>query len=308
MFLDGEPPGGQTGPDLVLHFGGLPTSKRLQQYLAGCRRVEYIKIQDHTRRIDPDRLETDRIIGDFDQIADRIIEVCGNKTRSGWSRGFSKREAACRRHLEDYFRDSRLGEPAAAYFTGMWLDDNDALFLSNSMPVRDADSYIPVRTGQIPVGANRGASGIDGIIASASGFAAGCRRRTTLLTGDLAFLHDLGSLALAARAEYPVVIVVVNNNGGGIFSFLPISGFPDVFERYFGTPHGFNFRSAAELFGLPYYSPADVGQYKSVYAEAVASNRSAVIEIRTDRRENREDHKRLSDGMARIRFSGSEED
>jgi 2-succinyl-5-enolpyruvyl-6-hydroxy-3-cyclohexene-1-carboxylate synthase len=308
LFLDGESSGSLPGPDLVLHFGGLPTSKRLKRYLVERRACEYIKIQDHTRCIDPDRLETERIVGDENQIAGRLVELIGNKTTGAWALDFSRRETACRHHLQHHFHDSRLGEPAAAYFAGEWLDNNDALFLSNSMPVRDADSFIPKRTGRIPVGANRGASGIDGIIASACGFAAGCRRRTTLLVGDLAFLHDLGSLALAARAEYPVVIVVINNNGGGIFSFLPISGYPDVFENYFGTPHGFNFRSASEMFGLPWCSPADINQYKQAYTEAINSNRSAVIEIRTDRGENRRDHELLRDGLTRTLSSGNEKD
>jgi 2-succinyl-5-enolpyruvyl-6-hydroxy-3-cyclohexene-1-carboxylate synthase len=308
LFLDGEPSGGLSGPDLVLHFGGLPTSKRLQQYLARHRGVEYIKIQDHTRCIDPDRLETERIAGDIDRIAGRLGDAIGNTTGGAWARSFSKLERASGRYLQHYFRDGRLGEPATAYFTGVWLDNNDALFLSNSMPVRDADSFMPARTGQIPVGANRGASGIDGVIASACGFAAGCRRRTTLLIGDLAFLHDLGSLALAASAEYPVLIVVFNNNGGGIFSFLPISGYPDVFEKYFGTPHGLEFRPAAEMFGLPWYSATSVDEYKTAYTDAVAGCSSAVIEIRTNRGDNRQDHDSLREGLSSILSSGLEKD
>ena len=88
----------------------------------------------------------------------------------------------------------------------------DGLFLGNSMPIRDADSFagcivrresdeIPVMS-DVPqdlgarVAANRGASGIDGIISSAAGFAFGLKRAVTLLIGDVSFLHDINGLNL----------------------------------------------------------------------------------------------------------------
>lgn len=54
--------------------------------------------------------------------------------------------------------------------------------------------------------------------------------QVTLLIGDLALLHDVGSLHACVRAAAdqlgvlvpPITIVVVNNGGGGIFSFLPV--------------------------------------------------------------------------------------
>jgi isochorismate synthase/2-succinyl-5-enolpyruvyl-6-hydroxy-3-cyclohexene-1-carboxylate synthase/2-succinyl-6-hydroxy-2,4-cyclohexadiene-1-carboxylate synthase/O-succinylbenzoate synthase len=76
-----------------------------------------------------------------------------------------------------------------------------------------------------PVAANRGASGIDGVISSAAGFASGLQKPTTLLIGDVSFMHDSNGLMLlrAQPPGAPVTVVLVNNGGGGIFSFLPIA-------------------------------------------------------------------------------------
>eukprot|EP00980_Cylindrotheca_fusiformis_P013254 scaffold3373_cov137-Cylindrotheca_fusiformis.AAC.14 len=70
-----------------------------------------------------------------------------------------------------------------------------SLFLSNSMPVRDGEAFlyplVNLGIGSANQGAivdaavNRGASGIDGIISSAAGFADSTNRRTTLLIGDV---------------------------------------------------------------------------------------------------------------------------
>ncbi len=91
-----------------------------------------------------------------------------------------------------------------------------------------------------PVSANRGASGIDGVLSTAAGFAAGLARPATLLLGDLSFLHDVNGLALLRSSEMapPLVVVLINNRGGGIFSFLPVAGAVghEAFERLWGTP------------------------------------------------------------------------
>ena len=96
------------------------------------------------------------------------------------------------------------------------------------------DMYASVEGSNVEVSANRGASGIDGTIASACGFAVGLNKPVTLLLGDLAFLHDLNSLAMLKQLSKPFVIVILNNDGGGIFSFLPIAEFPKQFEKFFG--------------------------------------------------------------------------
>lgn len=77
-----------------------------------------------------------------------------------------------------------------------------AVFLGNSMPIRDADMYAcnfnwVERTQDevifsselachfIQVAANRGASGIDGLLSTAVGFAVGCNKRVSGLNFDL---------------------------------------------------------------------------------------------------------------------------
>jgi len=280
-------------PDMVIHIGGLPTSKRLNQFLHRYRGIDYIKIQNHDRTIDPDRLETDRIVGDPDEFIEELILNLQQENNSSNNKNWQDAEAECSRLLQDYFDNGSLSEPAVAWQIGKVITDGEALYLSNSMPVRDADGFIIPVLKDIPVGANRGASGIDGVIASACGFAAGSRRPTTLLIGDLAFIHDLNSLDIAARSDYPVVIVVINNNGGGIFHFLPVVKFQDAFEDYFGTPHGLSFERAAEMFDLPYYHPATIDRFQSFYRQARNNGKSAVIEITIDRRENFAEHEAI---------------
>ena len=48
----------------------------------------------------------------------------------------------------------------------------------------------------MPIACNRGASGIDGVLSTAAGYAAGLRRGVTLVIGDVSFLHDCNGLSL----------------------------------------------------------------------------------------------------------------
>src|SRR5690606_36179020 len=157
--------------------------------------------------------------------------------------------------LDEAFGDDALTEPRAARVVAAAVPEGGGLVAAASMPVRDLDAFAAAGGAGVRVAANRGASGIDGTVATAAGFARGLARPTALLVGDLALLHDLRGLALLRKGP-PVVVVAVNNDGGGIFSFLPVAEAEGVpFEAVFGTPHGLGFEHAARMFGLPYARP-----------------------------------------------------
>lgn len=293
LYLDDERLTESFRPELVIHIGGLPTSKRLNQFLHHCKGIDYIKIQNHNRTIDPDHLETDRIVADPDEFIEELIPHLRTSGDSSKNKNWQDAEAECSRLLQTYSDKGSFSEPAVAWQVGEMISGGESLYLSNSMPVRDADGFIKPVSKDIPVGANRGASGIDGVIASACGFAAGSRRPTTLLIGDLALIHDLNSLDIAARSDYPVIIIVINNNGGGIFHFLPVSQFLKTFEEYVAAPHGLSFEYAAEMFDLPYYHPATIDKFQSFYRQARNNGKSAVIEITIDRRGNFAEHEAI---------------
>jgi 2-succinyl-5-enolpyruvyl-6-hydroxy-3-cyclohexene-1-carboxylate synthase len=161
------------------------------------------------------------------------------------------------------------------------------------MPVRDFDMYSSGLPGNSSISANRGASGIDGTLACAAGFAAGLKKPVTLVLGDLALVHDLNSLALLTSSAFPVTVIVINNQGGGIFSFLPVSKYPHVFEPYFGTPHQFTFKQAAAMFGLRYSQPQTVKDFVHQYKKYSRTEKSTLIEIGTDRKKNFSLHRDL---------------
>ena len=187
--------------------------------------------------------------------------------------------------------ENGLSEPLVARLVSREILAGHGIVVASSMPIRDLDAFGAADGVPVPVVANRGASGIDGTVATAAGYARGSGRPVTLLIGDLALLHDLNSLAMLR--DLPVTVVVLNNDGGGIFSFLPVARHEDFFEPYFGTPQNVGFGAAAALFDLGYERPTTAEEFVSAYRKASSGGGAVLIEVETDRGENVEVHRRI---------------
>ncbi|RMF56348.1 MAG: hypothetical protein D6748_13745, partial [Calditrichaeota bacterium] len=205
------------------------------------------------------------------------------------------------------FEENFLTEPGLAWTVSRSIPEDSALFLASSMPVRDFDMYA-FPSGITRVAANRGASGIDGTIASAVGYSRGLETPVIAVLGDLALLHDMNSLHLLRELSHPMKIVVINNHGGGIFSFLPIREQKDIFETYFSTPHNFSFSPIAEMFSLNYFQPENSAELKNILA--TTSSEHVLIEIFSDKEKNWQEHTQLQktirkklDSMLRVNFA-----
>ena len=270
-------------PQAVIHLGGRLVSKRLGRALAAARPGVYVQVDPSPARVDPDALATHRIVAPVEAVA--AAWAPGAPTgAAGWRDAWSAASRAAGSVLDDLD-----GEPGIARAVARSLQPDEALVVAASMPIRDLEAFAPADGVRARVFANRGASGIDGTVATAAGVARGTGGRALLLIGDLALLHDLTSLALL-RDGPPVTVVVVNNDGGGIFHRLPIAAGPgalaaSTFERMFGTPHGLGFADAARLFGLAYHAPGTMPDLETALDAARLSGASALVEIRTGRSE-----------------------
>ncbi len=143
----------------------------------------------------------------------------------------------------------------------------DALYFAASAMVRVADEWVPPRS--VRVFANRGLAGIDGTVSTAIGVALTQPGLTRALVGDLAFLHDVGGLAVPEVEALPSIqFVVVNDRGGTIFRGLEVAGSdPDLFRRVVETPHSVHLPAVAQAYGWPFVRVDDVAELPRILAE-----------------------------------------
>ena len=286
----------QSKPDFIVHFGGAYTSKRLLNYVNDSA-IYYISVKETPERIDPNNqvsIEIITNIGAFCQSFNAPKIGLNDQWLNTWQR-LEKRTAGSLIHLLN--NQSQLSEPATSYQLSKLIPSNHALMLANSMSIREMEMFAAPGHFQGKIFANRGSSGIDGLLATSAGYGAGSGAPVTVLIGDLAFLHDLNSLQLIKISEQPIIIIVINNDGGGIFSFLPVKNEADVFEPFFGTPHGLTLEHAASMFDLSYSNPADMDEFQTIYTSATNRGESILIELITDRGENHRFHQRIFEDL-----------
>ncbi len=285
-------------PDVVLHVGGALVSKRLQGFLdqAG---AEYLRLSGHPLRHDPGHLARRHVACDIAATCHELERAVHGTT--GPPTKLIQIDKAVGAAVDTWLaQGDGLNEIYVARAVSTLLPPGGTLFLGNSMPVRDMDMFGTPRGEAVPVFANRGASGIDGNIATAAGIARASAGCTVAVMGDLTALHDLNSLALLPGLTSPFVLVVTNNGGGGIFSFLPVANQTDVFERHFATPHGWGFASMAKAFGIRYHAPPSRKSFEEALRAAMAEDGPTMIEVRTDREENAALHHAIQAKLSRL--------
>lgn len=270
----------QHRPEVVVTLGKPGLSRPLVSLLR--RAEEHIVLAPALDRWpDPVRSAT--------QVAQEI-EIPVVSGDESWLRSWRSADLAAREAVDALLDETdEVTEPRLARDLVAGIPGGSLLFAAASMPIRDLDQTMRPRRG-IRILANRGASGIDGLISTAIGAALAHSGRSYALLGDLAFLHDQNGLILGAEEPRPdLALVVVNNSGGGIFSLLPQAGIPDGFERVFGTPHQVDLAHVAAANGLPYTRLESA----TALPKALAGEGLRVIEARTDREANAELHGRM---------------
>jgi len=281
--------------DGILHLGGRVTSQKYYDFILKQAPAEYIMVINHALRNDPNHQVSLRVESSVGNFIETVIGLIKPRKPSANLKILSKANKLADKTIEEFLsRQDKPSEPSIARAVSQMIPEDSGLFLSNSMPIRDMGNYADFKGKFVKVNGNRGASGIDGIIASAAGYAKGLDKPVTLMIGDLAALHDMNSLAMLRDLSVPLVIVVLNNGGGAIFSFLPIAEFKEGFEKFWGTPHSYTLAGVASTFELNYSQPMDMAHFKKAYAQALKSQTSTIIEIITSREENLRLHQSLS--------------
>jgi 2-succinyl-5-enolpyruvyl-6-hydroxy-3-cyclohexene-1-carboxylate synthase len=271
-------------PDTVIRVGDLPTCKPLRQWLGGLDGTRQVAFDPEGAWQDPAAVVGELL--DADPAA-WARSIAGPLRASAWLEAWRRADDAAAEAIAAELGDA-ICEPAVARALAA-LPSEVTVFTASSMPVRDIESFWPVRDAPPRVLAHRGANGIDGTLAAAFG-AAAAGGRVVVHLGDVALAHDLGALLSASRLDLGLTIVLIDNAGGGIFDFLPVASQTDAFEEHVATPTGLEAERVAALFGLEYERVEALG--------AIREAPGTLLHVRTDRAENVALHRRLHEAVA----------
>ena len=277
--------------DFIIRVGKPVISKKLNQWLTRTNAFQILVQNNDKIDVFPTPPHISYEISANDFFRSLVNEPTVN--RKDWIERWHCIEAQSRKAITQHMSQA-TDESAFVSTLIQKLTKDDALFVSNSMPIRDVDNLL--FDSEVEVYANRGANGIDGVISTALGMAV--HKRVTLLIGDLAFYHDMNGLLMAKLNDIHINIVILNNDGGGIFSYLPQkTAAEQYFERLFGTPTGLNFEYTAMLYDFSFKRLNNITDFSQV---SFSNMNSYIYEMITNREDNLEQHQLLYQKLSEI--------
>ena len=266
-------------PESVLRFGAMPVSRALSEHLEAAEAATVV-VADHHRRLDPLHRTVEQVVACPRRFCEGLAEAVAAPPPADWATAYASAEqraagaAAALPTGEAPAEDEVIRELAEG------LPDGATLFCGASLAVRDLDNHLPVAPRRLRVVGNRGASGIDGGIATTLGLAAAEPGPMVALLGDLAFAHDLNALLDSGGLD--ATFIVLHNAGGAIFETLPQAGLPE-FEKAWLTPAALDLERAAALYGTGFRRVERPAEFAPALEAALARSGVDLIEVRLDR-------------------------
>ncbi|MCK3655134.1 2-succinyl-5-enolpyruvyl-6-hydroxy-3-cyclohexene-1-carboxylate synthase [Pasteurellaceae bacterium Macca] len=262
--------------DIVIQFGSHLVSKRVNQFLSAFK-GEYWLVDSAQSYLNPYAHRQTRFVAK----AHHFMRVHPPLRQKPWLLEPLAISQFCAEFIENQV-GGNLNEASFAHHIERVLPANGNLFLGNSLFVRLVDALCKLPE-SYPVFTNRGASGIDGLIATFAGIAKGSEQPTVGVIGDISALHDLNSVALLSQIKHPSILFVINNNGGAIFDMLPVDG--KVKEKFYRLTHNIEFSQIATMFGLEYLRPYTWADLASKLKQAYTRRGVTLVEIKVNDQE-----------------------
>ena len=281
-------------PNIIIRFGSMPVSKVLTLFLKEHKDIEQLVVDGGGGFRDPNQLTSEMIYCEEVLFCKKLVSYLPGCSINHELVSWQNINRLTKTALGKIEGASHLSEGKLFALLGNLLPEDAVLFIGNSMPIRDLDTFFHVQHKKITIFANRGANGIDGTLSTALGVGAVKKAQPLyLIVGDLTFFHDLNGLIAAKQFNIPITVVLINNNGGGIFSFLPQAEHKKHFELLFGTPLDLDFTHIATMYNGQYISIQSWCELEQKLSKKNGENPIRIMEIKTNRENNLTEHRNL---------------
>ena len=273
--------------DCIIFIGDRVVSSRIYSILSKTKALQ-IKIIDRDIHSDPTHTVSVKLLGSIEYTVTLLTQKLEHHyvRESYFFESLLNRSSHILKVVQLYFSQQEvLSSAVAVTYIINHIPQEYGMYVSNSMSIRLLNDFM---FKSFLVAGNRGASGIDGTLASAIGYANSLERPVVFFIGDLSLVHDINSLYLLQKSKVPLFIILINDNGGGIFSVLPFSKektFSDIFEEAFIVPHNTNFESIVNGFNVEYYKSTTIESLIngiSFALDKILQNKSVVLELALD--------------------------
>ncbi len=282
LFLSGKT-GTNLAPDLVITFGKSVISKNLKLFLRGIQGLQHWHVNEGD--FNPDTFQSlTRVVkcnpqSFLSQFSDVGLD-------SSYLENWIAMESRTDSYLSSCFEQKDFSEFEAISTVLNRLPVDTDIHVANSMAIRYVN-FLGLKNESHRLFVNRGTSGIDGSVSTAVGSAIAGRRKTILITGDLAFFYDRNGLWHNHPPD-DLMIILLNNHGGGIFGMIPGPRSQPEMDEYFITRQELDARNTAKDFGMDYRLVRDRNSLAQALAEMINRKGLRLLEVETSTKINQE--------------------
>lgn len=262
-------------PDLIIRCGREPVGRDVLRLLSEWRGTTTIHLAETW--IDPDNQATEMVLGDVTYSVNQLMPPSPRQASSAWLASWQAADQALGARVRVALARHPASETAAIAHALRVVDERTQIVIGNSLPIRQLDWVPPVSARIL---SQRGANGIDGMLAGAFG-STHTGRPTLAIVGDVTFAHDIGSLQVAQHAKTPLCVVILANGGGRIFEQLPAFAVVDrpTFNEFFVTSPAFDIRQICAGFNVRAERVSPGPELSSIVAQALCTPGLTVIDV-----------------------------
>jgi 2-succinyl-5-enolpyruvyl-6-hydroxy-3-cyclohexene-1-carboxylate synthase len=291
-------------PECIIEIGGSLTAQAYQRMTADHRDITRWVFTPHDLR-DPLQNARAIVVGDLNdsvaRLTDGLLAETGTALHPEHRAATANAITHWKRTADQLLQTTSFCEGHICRAVSSATRSDIALFVGNSLVIRDLDMFARFSHAPTRVIHQRGASGIDGLIAGAAGVCDALNTKTIALIGDMSARHDIGGLAALRKDSAPLLIVVVHNSGGRIFEQLPLgtSAVPaDWMQRAFVMPDGPAFKHLAAAFDLSHVRVDNEADLHDMIEKSLSAPGASLIEAVVAQADSRL-WRRTLDGYAR---------
>ncbi len=274
-------------PDWVLRLGRFPVSRPLEQWLASLHDTQHVLVAAHGW---PDPLWRSSTVINSDPAAlvTALLPLLPllpqpGKPATTHLAAWQSAELQAAAQASAVCTELPVFEGSVARLLCDSAPAGCQLFVGNSLAIRALDSFSGIADKVLRFYGNRGASGIDGNLATAAGLSAAGGGPLAVLLGDQSALYDCSSLALLAGRD--AVVVLLDNAGGGIFDHLPFAAHlpKEVLSRGWTAPSQVDFGALATGFGLKHCRVNDAAGLSDALSNAFSAGGAWLVQVHINR-------------------------
>lgn len=273
--------------DQLLRLGPMSSSTELETFLTNFDGLQILIKEKNFRKLDPIKksFEYDLGLTKFvDQFLGELsIGERNKKSLTILALDLIKEGLQIKQNLtREIATDDVITEYNIANFVPKIWPSEFPIMLSASSPVRDWLTFSQNRTLTRNCFSFRGASGIDGTLSLALGISR-IKNPLLLVTGDLAFVHDINGWLIENSTDLNLTILLINNNGGNIFNRIYKKNLKeDDFKKLFLMPKEINWAKLAEGYQVKFKTVSNFKKLREAFEWSISIQKSVIIKVDID--------------------------